>query len=155
MEDYISSTNNAILSNVTHAATFGPRYHLEFGGVAHTFSLFGGYSASDANSEQFSYHDWSIGTSYFARFKTGTELYADLRYLDRNYDAPPFVQAASDGSGDRKDQRYTVTFALTQPFLKNYFASLTYTYIENNSSGFFYDYDKNLIVVNLGANFNF
>ena len=121
-EDFIGPQYDA-LSGVTHTGSFGPRYKFEAFAAEHSLALFGTYSRRNANTDRFSYDEWSVGPSYFARFKTGTELYLDFKYLNRDYDAPALLFA---DKGNRLDDRYTLTFSLSQTFYKNYFVSLGY-----------------------------
>ncbi|SJM90368.1 tetratricopeptide repeat protein [Crenothrix polyspora] len=140
-----------LFSNATHTGTFGPRYKFKAFDAEHSLTLLGTYSRRDANSASWSYDEWSVGPSYFAHFKTGTELYLDFKYLDRHYDAPAFLSLA----GNRLDNRYSLTFSLSQTFYKYYFVSLSYNYTDNNSNEILFDYDKNMVGLNFGTNLNF
>jgi tetratricopeptide (TPR) repeat protein len=153
-EDFIAPQYDT-LSGVTHTGSFGPRYKFEAFDAEHSLALFGTYSRRDANTALFSYDEWSVGPSYFARFKTGTELYLDFKYLNRDYDAPVRLPALSDDKGNRLDDRYTLTFSLSQTFYKNYFVSLGYTYTDNASNAKLFDYDKNMVGLNIGTNLGF
>ncbi|SJM92961.1 conserved hypothetical protein [Crenothrix polyspora] len=148
-EDFISQYD--ALSGVTHTGSFGPRFKFEALNAEHSLALFGTYSRRNANVARWSYDEWSVGPSYFARFKTGTELYLDFKYLDRNYDAPAFLFPA----GNRLDNRYSLTFSLSQTFYKYYFVSLSYNYTDNSSNAKLFDYDKNMVGLNFGTNLNF
>jgi tetratricopeptide (TPR) repeat protein len=150
-EDFIAPQYSA-LTGVTHTGSFGPRYKFEAFDAEHSLALFGTYSRRNANTARFSYDEWSLGPSYFARFKTGTEVYLDFKYLNRDYDAPALLFA---DKGNRLDDRYTVTFSLSQTFYKNYFVSLGYTYTDNTSNAKLFDYDKNMVGLNVGTNLNF
>lgn len=155
-EDFISPQFDA-LSGITHTGTFGPRFKFEAFSAEHSLALFGTYSRRDANNHpdlpgEWSFNEWSVGPSYFARFKTGTELYLDFKYLNRNYDAPARLFL---GAGKRLDDRYTLTFSLSQTFYKNYFVSLSYNYTDNSSNAKLFDYDKNMVGLNFGTNLNF
>jgi tetratricopeptide (TPR) repeat protein len=150
-EDFIEPQFDA-LSGITHTGTFGPRYKFEAFNAEHSLALFGTYSRRNAHTDRFSYDEWSMGPSYFARFKTGTEFYLDFKYLNRDYDAPALLFV---DKGKRLDNRYTLTFSLSQTFYKVYFVSLGYTYTDNSSNAKLFDYDKNMVGLNVGTNLNF
>ena len=139
-------------SNATHIGSFGPNYRFTAVGAAHFISLIGAYASRDANAERFSYSDWSIGPSYAARWKSGTQANVYLRYLDRDYDAPA---SGFESLGDREEHRYTAVLSLSQTFYRNYFVSASFSYIRNDSNVSLYDYDKLLAGINFGVNFNF
>ncbi|MGH8605858.1 MAG: surface lipoprotein assembly modifier [Gammaproteobacteria bacterium] len=139
-------------SNVTHIGSFGPNYRFAAVGADHFVSLIGAYASRDANAERFSYKDWSIGPSYVAQWKSGTQATVYLRYLGRDYDAPA---PDFETSGDRKEHRYTAVLSLSQTFYRNYFVSASFSYIRNDSNVALFDYDKLLAGINLGVNFNF
>jgi hypothetical protein len=147
----VGSANDA-QSNATHTVTFGPRYRLNFGGAEHWITLSGSYGDRDADAERFSYHDWSLGPTYLARFKTGTELYLNARWINRNYDAPATL---FDSLGDRKDRYYIARVAVSQTFAKTYFVSASFNYIRDDSSVPLFDYDKIVAGLNFGVNFDF
>ncbi len=150
-EEFVDEANDA-QSNVTNSGAFGPSLRFETENAGHLLSLVGLYSGRNAVADRFSYQEWSIEPYYFARFKTGTEVYVDLGYLNRDYEAPALLFAAL---GDREDQRYWATVAVSQRFYKNYFISIGYTYIRNNSNVPLFEYDKMLAGINLGVNFGF
>ncbi len=141
-----------VLTNITHTGVFGPQYKFTALDVEHSVAFLGSFSRRDANTARFSYDEWSLGPSYFAHFKTGTELYVDFKFLNRNYDAPAILFTEQ---GNRRDDRYTLTFALSQTLYKYYFVSLGYTYTDNASNAALFDYDKNMVGVNFGTNLNF
>lgn len=154
-EDFISQYE--ALSNRTHTGTFGPRYKFKAFDAEHSLALLGSYSRRDANNNplfpgRWSYNEWSVGPSYFARFNTGTEVYLDFKYLHRNYDAPAL---SFEDKGTRLDNRCTMTFSLSQTFYKYYFASLSYNYTDNGSNAALFNYDKNMVGLNIGTNLNF
>jgi tetratricopeptide (TPR) repeat protein len=159
-EEFIGQRNDD-QSNKTHTVTFGPRYQFKTANSLHSLSFMGSYSNRNAVASRFSYHDWSIGPSYFAHFNSGTELYADFRYLDRNYQAPFCMPVGlnpvclTPAGENRADQRYTASIAVSQTFYKHYFVSATYTYIRNASNTPLFDYDKYLVGINFGTNFDF
>lgn len=160
-EEFIGKALDA-QSNITHTLTFGPRYSLEAANALHVLSFLGSYARRDAPAfdpnnrgnafSDFSYDEWSIGPSYFTHFKTGTELYADMRYRGRSYDGPTFF--FKDVTDHRKDQWFTASVALSQTFYKNYFVSAYYSYIRNDSNTPLFDFDKHVAGVNFGVNFN-
>ena len=152
-EDFIGTQYNA-LSNVSHTGTFGPRYKFEAFDAQHSLALFGIYSRRDASAARFSYNEWSVGPSYFGRYKTGTEVYLDVKYFDRNYDAPTLL-TEKNSNGNRLDNRYAITFSLSQTIKKYYFVSLNYSYTDNSSNAQLYTYDKNMVGLNFGTNLNF
>lgn len=138
-------------NHTTGSGTFGARYSFETYGVKQWLSLGMGYSLRNARESRFSFEDWSIASAYSARWDTGTELYADLRYLDRSYDnANPLFP----DDGDRADNRYTATLALTQSFAKHFFVSASYTFIRNQSNTPIFDYEKMLGGVTFGVKFD-
>lgn len=150
-EDFISLQYDA-LSGITHTGTFGPRFKFEAFDAQHSLALFGAYSRRDAKAARFSYNEWSVGPSYFARFKTGMDLYLDFKYINRDYDAPALLFV---DKGNRLDNRYALTFSLSQTFKKYYFVSLNYNYTDNSSNTQLFTYDKNMVGLNFGTHLNF
>jgi tetratricopeptide (TPR) repeat protein len=150
-EDFIGTQYDA-LGGISHTGTFGPRFRFETLDAQHSLALFGAYSRRNANSAAWSFNEWSMGPSYFARFKTGTELYLDFKYLNRDYDAPATLFVSQ---GNRLDNRYAVTFSLSQTFKKYYYVSLNYNYTDNSSNAQLFTYDKNMVGLNFGTNLNF
>jgi hypothetical protein len=151
-DEQFTSQKYDALSNRTHTGTFGPRYKFEALDAEHSLALLGSYSRRNANTGRFSYDEWSVGPTYFVKFKTGTELYLDFKYFNRDYDAPALLFI---DKGNRLDNRYALTFALSQTFYKHYFISLGYTYNDNSSNAKLFQYDKHLVGLNFGTNLNF
>jgi FimV-like protein len=138
--------------NYTNRGIFGPRYRFETGNATHVVSLLATVGSRNAEAVRFSFDDWSIGPSYFVRFDTGTELYVEGRFLDRDYQAPALL---FNSLGDRQDDRYTASVVLSQSFLEHFFVSATFTYIRNDSNVPIFDYKKTLAGLNFGVNYNF
>ncbi|MEE9396551.1 MAG: tetratricopeptide repeat protein [Methylococcales bacterium] len=136
--------------NSTHRVTLGPRTRFDFGGAIHIATLLGGYTVREASAERFSFDEWSIAPTYFARFQTGTEIFLQGRYQNRGYDSPALLFQE-----DREDNRYTATAVISQTFYDHFFVSASYTYIRNDSKTPLFDYEKNLVGVNMGVNFRF
>jgi hypothetical protein len=157
-EEFIASRNDA-QGNFTHTVGFGPRYRFEKWNALHVVTLNTAFSERSAEAGRFSYGDWSIGPSYFARFSTGTEVYADLRFLDREYGAPeandPFIDAIPIPNWvDRRDKRYSASVAVSQNITKYFFVSASFAYVRNDSNVPLFDYEKMVGGVNLGVNLN-
>ena len=76
------------------------------------------------------------------------ELYAYYQYSDRGYE-----KSAKLWRNDRKDDRHYVYMAVTQNFMKYFFASLYFKLIHNDSNTALYDYHKRVYGFNAGVQF--
>lgn len=150
-EDFVFPGTNP-QDNYTNTGFFGPKYSFKTGDISHVITLQATVSSRNAEAVRFSYDDWSIGPSYYLRFNTGTELYFEGRYLDRDYQAPALL---FNNLGDRRDDRFSASVVLSQDFMKHFFVNATFTYIRNKSNVPVFDYEKLLAGLNIGLNYDF
>jgi len=132
------------------------RYELEpslyFDNRKHILSATAGYENHNAESDLYSYADPYFAFSYFARFPTNTELFLRYHWSQRNYkDKPPFL--FNPLNRFRDDKRNSITAVISQGFLKYFFASFSFYYIENDSNLELYDYDKTTYTLSVGCRF--
>lgn len=114
----------------------------------HILSFTGGYENSDADARINTFDNKYYAVSYFMRFPTNTELFLKFQRNYKNYKDIPIMYTY-----DRYDTRNMYTAVLSQNFLKHYFASIAYTYIDNSSNASIYSYDKRTVTFSIGAYF--
>ncbi|MDY6970913.1 MAG: tetratricopeptide repeat protein [Thermodesulfobacteriota bacterium] len=102
----------------------------------------------NAKDDRYSYDGINVAVSYFRRFSHDTELFARYKYSDRDYKAPELLW-----TNDREEERNNLYIALSQEFLKHYFASIFFNWIDNDSNTALYDYDKIIYGLNVGFKF--
>jgi len=129
--------------NQIHSLAIGPNFYLS--DRRHTVSAFLTYEERDADAITFSHQSFAFDVSYFTRINQDTDLFANYRYLQRNYDAP-----APLFTSDREDDRHSLSAVVVYRFRENYFVSVGYTYIKNNSNAALYEFDKNMLTFEIG-----
>ncbi|MBI9085220.1 MAG: DUF560 domain-containing protein [Desulfobacterales bacterium] len=132
--------------NKLNQVTIGPNFYL--GDRKHVISATYRYEDRDADLDRNSYKADILTCSYFTKFPTNTELFVFYRWFKRKYEDNPPLYA-----DNREDKRNTVSATVSQRFMKYYFASLGYTYMDNRSNAGLYSFDKNMITFNVGVNF--
>ncbi len=107
-----------------------------------------GYEKCDADARINTFDNKYYAVSYFMRFPTNTELFFKFQRNYKDYKDKPIMY-----TDWRYDTRNMYTAVVSQNFLKHYFASLAYTYIDNSSNASIYSYDKRTVTFSLGAYF--
>jgi hypothetical protein len=137
---------DANLDNKQHRYELRPNFFL--GQRKHIISLIGGYKDRNAEVDRLSYDAPYCGASYYARLSPTTECYVHYIWSKKDYnDIPP------DYTEIREDTVNDVIAVLTQYFLTNWFASFSYTYLDNDSNAEIYSYDKSTYALELGYRF--
>lgn len=144
-ERYYSVANDD-LDNISRRVELTPRVYLV--NRKHTFSATIGYENRNADADRFSYDGPYYAVSYFTRFPTSTEFFMRYQRMSRGYDGKPILY-----NRYREDVRQTVTAVLSQGFYKYFFASLAFSFMDNNSNLELYDYDKTTYTVSVGCRF--
>lgn len=124
----------------------GPNFYLK--DRKHILSGYFIYEDRDAEIESLSYNTTALELSYYTRLPTRTDLFFKIKSAEREYDDNPPLFSA-----DRADRRNTFTAAVSQQFLKRYFVSLSYVYMDNDSNADLYSFTKNIITLDAGIVF--
>jgi hypothetical protein len=133
-------------NNKTYVYELNPNFY--FNKRNDIISLYLSFEDRHAKDRIYSYNGFNAAVSYFRRFPWNMELYAYYQYSDRGYKEP--IQRWFN---DRKDDRHYVYLAVSQNFLKYFFASLYFKYLYNDSNTALYDYEKTVYGVNAGFQF--
>jgi len=107
----------------------------------------------NAKNARWSYDGVNLAVSYFKPFEWQEwemELYARYLFTRREYGAPVPLWPADDPRTDKIHNLYVV---LSRNFLKNFFASLTFNWIRNDSTVPYYDYDRVIYGFHMGVKF--
>lgn len=139
-------TRNSDLDNVRQRFELLPVFYLKKRN--HTITATAAYEASDADAEQFSYDGPILGVSYATRLPFGTGVYLGYEWYRRDYDGKPLLFDVI-----REDKQNRILLELNQPFLKYFFASFIFEYIDNDSNAALYKYDRKTYLINIGARF--
>lgn len=141
----------------TRADNFNSRSHIaDLGGSYALLSrrlMIGanfGYSKNTTTSETYTYEAPIAGANVLVRLPTDTELYGAYQWTERDYAG---TQGFPYTGMKRRDTRHFYTAALSQPFLKYWFASYVFAYTDNNSNLGLYAWDKTTHTVNVGFQF--
>jgi len=138
--------SNANLENINQRFELRPTFYL--GQRRHIISILGGYDDRNAEVDRLSYDAPFIGASYFARWTPTTECYLRYAWTGKEYkDTPP------DYTEIREDTMNEFTAVLSQYFYTNFFVSLSYNYLDNDSNAEIYSYDKSTYAIKLGYRF--
>ncbi len=132
--------------NVTNRYEITPNFY--FLNRRHIVSISGGYEQSAAEVRRFSYTAPYGAVSYYTRFPTDTDFFIRYQYSNRDYKAAPLLY-----SEDRVDRRHAFSVALSQEFLKHFFASLAFNYIDNRSNLELYAFRKQTYTLSVGFHF--
>ena len=153
-EIFAETINNA-MDNVTRRYEINPNIYLFDRKMV--ISLTAGYETVDADNRindtetrLYSFDGQYYGISTLLRLPTQTELFLRYRWNDRKYKTAPVQWWYPDYRVDRKNV-YTV--ALSQAFLKHFFASFAFNYTDNKSNADLFSFDKETYTVMLGFYF--
>lgn len=136
----------SVLDNENHRYELTPNFY--FDNRRHIVSASVGYEDHNAKVARYSYADPYFACSYFFRVRPETELFLKYELARREYQGlDPFY------GQDRSDKRHMYTAVVSQGFYKNFFVSLSFGFIENDSNLELYDYDKTTYAVNIGCRF--
>ena len=144
-ENYYSE-NNADLNNVSKSYELAPSIYLF--NRQHIISLLAGYTFYDAETRRHTYTAPYYGVSYFTRFPTKTEFFARYQWTEKSYKDAPLLY-----DDERVDRQNSITAVLSQEFLKYYFASFAFTYVNNQSNADLYTYEQTTYTLNVGIKF--
>jgi hypothetical protein len=137
---------NANLDSKHHTYELRPTFY--FGQRKHIISILGGFNDRNAEVERLSYDGPFYGASYFARLTPTTECYLRYTWSKNDYKDPP-----QDYTEIREDTVNEVIAVLSQYFFTDFFASLSYTYLNNDSNADIYSYDKSTYAIKFGYRF--
>lgn len=140
------ASKNSDLDNRNHRVELTPNFYLL--SRKHIFSATAGHENHNADVDRFTYDGPYYALSYFAGFQTGTEFFLRYQWTRRDYDGKPLLY-----NEDRKDKRQSYTAVLSQGFLKYFFASLAFTYTDNDSNCDLYTFDRTTYTVSVGCRF--
>lgn len=144
-EDFYSD-NFADLNNTTRSYELAPSIYLF--NRQHIISFSAGYTSSDADARNYTYTAPYYGISYLMRFPTKTEFFCKYKWTEKSYKEAPFFYP-----DERVDRQHSFTAVLSQEFLKNFFASLSFTYVNNQSNAELYTYNQMTCMFNVGIKF--
>jgi len=108
---------------------------------------------SNAEDPRFGYDAVHWAASYFKRFTMfdwDMEFYARYKYSLKQYTAAALLWPAGE---HRKDNRHNFYTVLSRNFAKHYFTSVSFNFIDNDSTVALYDFDK--LIYNLSMGFKF
>jgi tetratricopeptide (TPR) repeat protein len=132
--------NNTRIHEVTSSFYFFNRQHI--------LSVAGGYEVGDYDERVNCYDNKYYAASYYMKFPTQTELFFKFQ---RNF--KDFKDRVPLYNDVRYDTRNIYTAVLSQSFLKHFFASLVFNYIQNDSNTNIYEFDKQTYTLSVGAYF--
>ncbi len=144
-ENFMDSSNYN-LNNTTTRYELTPNFY--FMNRRHIVSLNIGYELSIADSRSFTYTAPYAAISYFTRFPTKTDLFLRYQLGERNYKAAPVLY-----NDERVDRRQSWSIVLSQEFLKHYFTSFAFNYIDNHSNDELYSFTKETYTLSVGFYF--
>jgi len=139
-------SSNYNLNNTTLRGEIGPNFF--FMNRRHIVSLNVGYESSNADARNFTYTAPYGAISYYTRFPTKTDLFLRYQLGERNYKAAPVLY-----NDERVDRRQSVSAVLSQEFLKHYFTSFAFNYIDNHSNDELYSFTKETYTLSVGFYF--
>ncbi len=116
-----------------------------------TFSA--AHENSNAKEPRFGYDAVHWTASYFKRFEMfnwDMELYARYKYTLRHYDDAALLWPVGE---HRKDRRHNIYTVVSRNFGRHYFSSVSFNYIDNDSTVDLYDFEK--MIYNLSVGFKF
>lgn len=108
---------------------------------------------SNAKDPRFGYDALHWVASYFKRFDMfnwDMEFYARYKYTLKNYNAAALLWPVGE---HRKDKRHNIYTVLSRNFGRHYFSSISFNYIDNDSTVDLYDFDK--MIYNFSVGFKF
>jgi len=132
--------------------TFGPNFYLN--NRRDILSFFVSHENSNAKDPRFGFDAVHWSASYFKRFQMlgnwDMEFYARYKYTLKEYDAPALLWPDGEDRSDRRHNFYTV---LSRNFGRYYFTSVSFNYIDNDSTVDLYDFEKYVYGLNVGFKF--
>jgi len=144
-ESFIDSINDG-LNNTTARYEITPNFF--FLNRQHILSVSIGYETVTADARNWTYTAPYGSVSYYTRLATKTDIFLKYQFGERDYKAPPILY-----TDDRVDRRHSITAVVSQEFLKYFFASLAFNYIENNSNAELYTFRKQTYTFSVGCYF--
>jgi hypothetical protein len=108
---------------------------------------------SNAKDPRFGFDALHWSASYFKKFDMfnwDMELYARYKFTRKDYDAAALLWPVGECRRDLRHNFYTV---LSRNFNKYYFASVSFNYIDNDSTVDLYDFEKYVYAFNMGFKF--
>lgn len=132
--------------NEDHRFSIGPNFYMN--DRQYAISSRYEFRLHDADQDQPSYTDHGLSLAFMAAFKTNTELMLQYKWTDRSYD-----DNWGDANKDRDDSRHSVTAAVAQTFLDNYFVAAELIYVNNGSNYNLYEFDKTAFTISVGLNY--
>jgi hypothetical protein len=144
-ENFMDSSNYN-LNNTTNRYEIAPNFY--FMNRRHIVSLNFGYEMSFADARSFTYTAPYAAISYYTRFPSKTDFFLRYQLGERNYKAAPVLY-----NDERVDRRQSWSFVLSQEFLKNYFTSFAFNYIDNHSNDELYSFTKETYTLSVGFYF--
>jgi len=141
-ENYFAQRNDP-LDNYNYRYELSPNLYLA--NRKYIISLSLGIENHNAEAGRFSYEAPYVGLACFARLPTMTELSFRYQYARRDYDGRPLFYAI-----DRTDRRRQIALVLSQSFFKRFFASFSFSYLNNDSNAGLYDFDRKTYSLNVG-----
>jgi len=145
-QDIMASESRNEFDNQTRRYEINPNIYLF--NRQHILSLAAGYENSDADARINTYDNKYYSASYFMRFPTQTEVFLKFQRNYKDYKDRPILY-----TDWRYDTRTMYTVVVSQGFMKHFFASLAYNYIDNSSNADIYTFDKRTFMLSIGAYF--
>ena len=140
-------SKNSGLDSKKHRFELTPNFYLV--NRKHILSATAGYEDHNADVDRFTYDGPYYALSYFTKFRTGIELFFRYQWTRRDYYGSP----PTDIDKDREDKRNSYTAVLSQGFFKYFFASLAFSYTDNDSNCDFYTFDRTTYTLSTGCRF--
>ncbi|MCP3951851.1 MAG: DUF560 domain-containing protein [Desulfobacterales bacterium] len=147
-ERYYRESVAAGLNNISHIMEMAPTFY--FQNRRHILTGRAGYDHHTAKNHIFSYAAPYAAVNYFTRFPTETELFLAYQWTQRNYSR---TQTFPYAGQMRHDKRNYYTASISQPFMKNFYASYVFAYTDNQSSLGLYTWDKTTHTISVGCKF--
>lgn len=144
-ESFLDTVNDG-LNNMTSRYEIIPNIFLF--NRQHVISAYVGYETANADSQRFTYTAPYGAISYYTRFPTKTDFFLKYQYGERDYKQPPLLYTE-----DRVDRRHSVTAVISQDFLKHFFASFIFNYIDNKSNLDLFSFTKQTYTLSVGFYF--
>ena len=141
-----SDTANDGLNNNTVRYELTPNFF--FLNRRHILSATVGHETVDADVRSFTYTAPYGALSWYTRLESKTEFFLKYQYGQRGYKAAPILFTE-----DRVDRRHSVSAVVSQEFLKNFFASLAFNHIDNQSNIELFSFRKQTYTLSAGFYF--
>lgn len=141
-----SDTVNDGLNNNTVRYEITPNFF--FLNRQHILSASMGYETVNADSRSFTYTAPYGTLSWYTRLATKTDFFVKYQYGERSYKAAPVLFTE-----DRVDRRHSITAVVSQEFLKYFFTSFIFNYIENHSNSELFNFTKQTYTLSAGFYF--